>query len=69
MPAMSDTDTSFTSSDFNPKKAEAFAGRLVSALNDAAFCLMLSIGHRTGLFDAMREQPPMTSRDIASGQA
>jgi DNA-binding IclR family transcriptional regulator len=27
---------------------------------------MTSIGHRTGLFDAMRDQPPQTSREIAS---
>ncbi len=46
-------------------KAEAFAGRLLGALNDGALCLMASIGHRTGLFDAMRGQPPMTSEELA----
>jgi hypothetical protein len=55
-----------TGSGFDPKKAEAFAARLVAALNDGAFCLMASIGHRTGLFDAMRDQPPQTSPEIAS---
>jgi hypothetical protein len=25
-----------------------------------------SIGHRTGLFDAMRDQPPQTSDEIAA---
>ena len=53
------------SSHFDTRKAEAFAGRLLSALNDGAFCLMASVGHRTGLFDAMRDQPPRTSREIA----
>ena len=48
------------------EKAEAFASRLLRALNDAAFCLMTSVGHRTGLFDAMRDQPPLTSREVAS---
>lgn len=48
------------------QKAEAFAGRLLNALNDAALCLMISIGHRTGLFDAMRGQEPMTSDQIAA---
>jgi hypothetical protein len=48
------------------QKAEAFAGRLLTALNDGALCLMASIGHRTGLFDAMRDQPPQTSSEIAS---
>ena len=53
-------------SSFDAEKAEAFAGRLLKALNDAAFCLMASIGHRTGLFDAMRDQPPLTSREVAA---
>lgn len=48
------------------EKADAFAGRLLSALNDGALCLMTSIGHRTGLFDAMRNQPPMTSAQLAA---
>ena len=50
-------------------KADAFAGRLMSALNQGAFCLMASIGHRTGLFDAMRDQPPMTSNALAERAA
>jgi 2-polyprenyl-3-methyl-5-hydroxy-6-metoxy-1,4-benzoquinol methylase len=51
---------------FDPEKAEAFAGRLLKALNGGAFCLMASIGHRTGLFDTLREQPPMTSDQLAA---
>ena len=51
---------------FDTGKAEAFAGRLLNALNDAALCLMASIGHRTGLFDRMRDQPPMTSGELAA---
>jgi 2-polyprenyl-3-methyl-5-hydroxy-6-metoxy-1,4-benzoquinol methylase len=51
--------------DFDPAKAEAFAGRIVTALNDGALCLMMSIGHRTGLFDVLREAPPATSEEIA----
>ncbi|HEX9285294.1 MAG TPA: hypothetical protein VF879_06455, partial [Nitrospirales bacterium] len=54
-----------TPSSFDAQKAAAFAGRLLNALNDAAFCLMASIGHRTGLFDAMRDQPPLTSGEVA----
>ena len=46
-------------------EAEAFAGRLLTVLNDGALCLMISVGHRTGLFDAMRELPPATSDEIA----
>ena len=63
---MSEGRTRSPSSSFNPKDAEAFAGRLMGALNDGALCLMASIGHRTGLFDAMRDQPPQTSGEIAS---
>lgn len=51
---------------FDPQKAEAFAGQMLAALNGGAFCLMASIGHRTGLFDAMRDQPPMTSEQVAA---
>ena len=51
---------------FDSQKAVAFAARLLSALNDGGLCLMASIGHRTGLFDAMRDQPPMTSPEIAA---
>ena len=52
-------------SEFDSAKAEAFAGRLLTALNDGAVCLMLSIGHRTGLLDAMSGMPPSTSAEIA----
>jgi 2-polyprenyl-3-methyl-5-hydroxy-6-metoxy-1,4-benzoquinol methylase len=47
-------------------RVEAFAGRLLESLNHAGWCLMASIGHRTGLFDAMRELPPSSSQEIAS---
>ena len=51
---------------FDPERAAAFATRLLGALNDGALCLMVSIGHRTGLFDTMRNRPPSTSAEIAS---
>lgn len=51
---------------FDPAKAEAFAGRFLTALNNGALCLMVSIGHRTGLFDAMSKSPPATSEEIAA---
>jgi 2-polyprenyl-3-methyl-5-hydroxy-6-metoxy-1,4-benzoquinol methylase len=47
-------------------KAEAFAGKMVGVLNGAAVALMTSIGHRTGLFDAMADLTPSTSRQIAA---
>ncbi len=51
--------------DFDSARAEAFAGRIVTALNNGALCLMMSIGHRTGLFDALRDAPAATSKEIA----
>lgn len=55
---------------FNEAKAAQFAGRLVLTLNDAATALMISIGHRTGLFDAMADLPSSGVGRIAeaSGQ-
>jgi len=52
--------------EFDAAKAEAFAGRFLESLNNGALCLMVSIGHRTGLFDLMRDLPPSTSEEIAS---
>jgi SAM-dependent methyltransferase len=46
-------------------KAEEFAERMVGVLNEGAIALMTSIGHRTGLFDAMAGLPPSTSDQIA----
>jgi 2-polyprenyl-3-methyl-5-hydroxy-6-metoxy-1,4-benzoquinol methylase len=57
---MSTRDTQFDQS-----RAEAFAGRLLTALNHGALCLMVSVGHRTGLFDAMNKLPPATSEQLA----
>jgi SAM-dependent methyltransferase len=50
---------------FDAARAEAFAGKMVGLLNGAAVALMTSLGHRTGLFDALRDRPPATSREIA----
>jgi 2-polyprenyl-3-methyl-5-hydroxy-6-metoxy-1,4-benzoquinol methylase len=52
--------------DLDRAKAEAFAGRLLGALNNGALCLMVSVGHRTGLFDVMTTSPPATSEEIAA---
>jgi ubiquinone/menaquinone biosynthesis C-methylase UbiE len=47
-------------------KTQAFAERLLTILNDGAVSLMISIGHRTGLLDAMRDAAPSTSAEIAA---
>jgi 2-polyprenyl-3-methyl-5-hydroxy-6-metoxy-1,4-benzoquinol methylase len=51
--------------ELDSQKAEAFAGKLLGALNQGALCLMLSVGHRTGLLDAMRDLPATTAEDLA----
>lgn len=47
-------------------KASEFAERLLRALNNGALCLMISIGHRTGLFDTMSAMAPATIAEIAA---
>lgn len=50
---------------FDPSRADAFAGRLVEMLESSALAMMLSIGHRTGLLDAIVDHPGSTSADLA----
>ncbi|MFA7096631.1 MAG: class I SAM-dependent methyltransferase [Gammaproteobacteria bacterium] len=52
--------------DFDPARAAAFTDRLLTALNHGALCLMVSVGHRTGLFDTMSRMGPATSGQIAA---
>lgn len=47
------------------KKSEMFAQSLIETVNRGALTLMISIGHRTGLFDLMAGKRPMTSIEIA----
>ena len=50
---------------FDTTRSEAFADRLVGAFNDGAIGLMISIGHRTGLFDALARRGASTSAELA----
>lgn len=51
--------------DFNDAQAESFADRMVETLNSATLALMISVGHRTKLFDVMARIDPATSDQIA----
>ncbi|QIN82179.1 methyltransferase domain-containing protein [Rubrobacter tropicus] len=51
--------------EFDQARAERFAERLVDDLNRGGVALMTSIGHRTGLFDAMAGIRPSTTEQIA----
>jgi ubiquinone/menaquinone biosynthesis C-methylase UbiE len=50
---------------FDAAAAEAFGGRLLETLNAGALSVMISLGHRTRLFDTMAEMEPDTSAGIA----
>jgi hypothetical protein len=47
-------------------KSDAFADRMIDMLNNGALALMTSIGHRSGLFDTMKDMKPATSEEIAT---
>ena len=51
--------------DFDAAKAEAFAESYLKTLNHGALCLMTSIGHRAGIFDAMSDMPPSSAEEVA----
>jgi 2-polyprenyl-3-methyl-5-hydroxy-6-metoxy-1,4-benzoquinol methylase len=54
-----------TLQEIDAAQVEAFAGRLFTVLNGAGLTLLISLGHRTGLFDAMATLSPSTSEQIA----
>ncbi|HEY0158693.1 MAG TPA: class I SAM-dependent methyltransferase [Thermoanaerobaculia bacterium] len=45
--------------------AGVYAGRIARTLNNGFTALMISVGHRTGLFDVMAALPPSTTEQIA----
>lgn len=60
------TDTAIQpTKDFDEAKAEHFAEQLLGTINGGGLTLMISIGHRTGLFDTLAGLPPSTAEDIA----
>jgi len=50
---------------FDQQRANAFADRLINALNEGAVCQLISIGHRTGLFDTLSRHGGGNSATIA----
>ena len=51
---------------FDTAKGDAFAGRMLKDYNAAATVLMVSLGHRTGLFDIMGDGKPRSSQELAT---
>lgn len=58
--------TQAESASFDQNRSDAFAGRIVNMLNEAGLSMLISIGHRTELFDTLAKLPPSTSSEIAS---
>ena len=50
-------------------KSEAFAGRLMEIVNGAGLSMMISLGHRVGLFDAMARLPDGATIPKLAGEA
>jgi len=64
-PAIQETE-SIATAPFDADRHEAFGERVVGMLNEAALTFMLSIGHRSGLLDALRRlDRPATAHEIA----
>jgi len=55
-----------TTCELDQAKVDAFAQRMVAGLNHAALALMTSLGHRTGLFDAMAGLDAVGTHAIAA---
>lgn len=58
--------TPFVPAPADAARTEAFSARIAGTLNQAALALMISVGHRTGLFDAMSAAGPSTSAGLAA---
>src|SRR5688500_14119552 len=50
---------------FDTARSEAFIGKFLGAMNNAAMILMTSVGHRTGLFDVLAANSSCTSTELA----
>lgn len=50
---------------YDTQRAEAFAERMLETLNGGALAVMISVGHRTGLFDALAGANAVTSQALA----
>jgi ubiquinone/menaquinone biosynthesis C-methylase UbiE len=54
-----------TLQNFDAARAERFAGSLLDTMNKSSLSLMISIGHRSGLFDTMSSNGIATSVELA----
>ncbi|HAY69819.1 MAG TPA: transcriptional regulator, partial [Acidimicrobiaceae bacterium] len=47
--------------EFDKTRARAFQANIVGIMNGGALALMISLGHKTGLFDSMDGKPARTA--------
>ncbi|TPV94235.1 MAG: class I SAM-dependent methyltransferase [Myxococcales bacterium FL481] len=50
---------------YDRQRAQAFSDHVLDSFNQAASCLMISLGHRAGLFDILDNKPAGTIDEIA----
>ena len=55
-----------TTTTFDPSRLEAFAGRVLDAATDSLELLTMYLGHRLGLYRALRETGPLTAAELAA---
>jgi hypothetical protein len=63
--SISKRENRLTTQEFDKSKAEEFASKMIQILNGGMLSLMISIGHKTGLFDIISGLQPSTSDEIA----
>lgn len=61
-----DQETQETQRTLDAEKQESFGRKMADVMNHAALSMMLSLGHRTGLFDTMARMRPATTHEIAA---
>jgi Rv2258c-like winged HTH domain len=54
-----------TTQEFHKSETEEFASKMIQILNGKMLSLMISIGHKTGLFGVISRLQPSTSDEIA----
>ena len=66
---MATASSTISTDQLSAERREQFAQKLIATINSAGLSLMISIGHRTGLFDRMAEIDWATSNLIADRAA
>src|SRR5438046_797647 len=51
--------------ELDQSKKDEFSTRAIDILNKASIAMMMSVGHRTGLFEVMAGLPPSASEQVA----